>query len=94
MQLLQFLAETLDGTQQVFDLCGFRPDSAALQVVGKRLVELRPAADSLGNQQRNYRCCVPLQNLSLLPFLNGSRCLADMIHCVSEFAEHIGINLA
>src|SRR5467141_4797860 len=65
----------------------------ALQVGGERLIELRPAADALSNEQWNYRCRIPLLNLSLLPFLNGPRGLADVIHCVSEFAQHIWIDV-
>ena len=94
MQSLYFLAEALDGMQQIFYLCGPGTDGLGLKVVGERLVELRPAADSLGHEQWNYGCRIPLQHLSLLPFLNGPCCLADMVHCVSEFAQQVGINLA
>src|SRR5260370_29122796 len=66
----------------------------ALQVGGKRLIELRSAANALRNQQRNYSCRISLLNLPFLPFLNRPRCLADVIHCVSELAQHIGINVA
>src|SRR2546427_12881804 len=68
MQSLYFLAEALDGMQQIFYLCGPGTDGLSLKVVAERLVELRPAADSLGHEQRNYGCRIPLQHLSLLPF--------------------------
>ena len=55
----------------------------ALQVGGERLIELRSAADALRNEQRNYRCCVPLLNLSLLPFLYGPRGFTDVIDGVA-----------
>jgi len=93
MNSLQFLAKALDGMQQIFDLGGIRVDGLALKVGDERLVELRPAADSLGHEQWDYGCRIPLQHLSLLPFLNSPCCFADMIHCVSEFAQHVGINL-
>src|SRR5437879_13461534 len=66
----------------------------ALQVGGERLIELRPAADALCNEQWNYRCRIPPPNLSLLPFLNGPRGLANVIHGVAEFAQHIKIGRA
>src|SRR6266480_1096270 len=66
----------------------------AFQVSGECLIELRPAADALCNEQWNYRCRIPPLNLSLLPFLNGPRGLANVIHGVAEFAQHIRINVA
>jgi len=74
--------------QQIFDLGVIRVNGLALKVGDERLVKLRSAADSLSHKQRIKVCRIPLQHLSLLPFLNGPCCLADMIHCVSEFAQH------
>src|SRR6267143_4211662 len=66
----------------------------AFQVGGERLIELRPAADALSNETWTYRCRIAPLNLSLLPFLNGPRGLANVIHGVAEFAQHIRINVA
>jgi hypothetical protein len=81
------LVDALDGLEEFINSHGLASYFMRGGVRGYGVAELSGAADTLSGEQGEHGVWIVAPRLALLPFLNGPRRLAHIIHGIPEFRK-------
>lgn len=86
--------DAFDGLEEFINPHGFASDFVSGHACCYGVTELSGAADPFSSEQREHSEWILMARLALLPFLNGPRGLADIVHGIAEFPEDARIERA